>query len=38
MEKYNNEMNQVLNKDDKLPNLMQELEICVFGVAEESLP
>jgi len=38
MEKYDNEMNQMLNQDNKTPTLMQELEIYVFGAAEGSLP
>ena len=31
-------MNQILNQRQQTPKLMQELEICVFGVAEGSLP
>jgi len=36
-EKYDDKMSQVLNQDDKLPKVMQELEIYVFGVAEGSI-
>lgn len=38
MEKYDSQMNQVLNQDSKTPKLMQELETYVFGVAEGSFP
>ena len=31
-------MNQILNQIQQTPNLIQELEICVFGAAEGSLP
>jgi len=31
-------MNQILNQRQQTPKLIQELEICVFGAAEGSLP
>jgi len=31
-------MSQILNQRQQTPKLIQELEICVFGVAEGSLP
>ena len=31
-------MNQILNQRQQTPKLVQELEICVFGVSEGSLP
>jgi len=31
-------MNQILNQRQQTPNLIQELEICVLGAVEGSLP